>query len=129
MAEWVQQGTVRRRKSVTLDASGNGTVTFGVDWSSNHKWVINSVIVATSQLPTTSPYPTATVYLGGQQVGVSEGATWTGNQDVFTGVAEMTCDDLNVVFTGGVVGSVATVIIEGDSYLWTERADSGGGRA
>lgn len=119
MADWAYQGEVRRRKAVTLDGSGNGTITFGVDWSSNHKWVINSLIVATSQLPTTAPYPTATAYLGGQQVGVSEGATWTGNQDVFQGIATMTCDDLNVVFTGGVPGSVATAIIEGDSYLWT----------
>ena len=126
MADWVPQGTVRRRKSVTLDANGNGTVTFGVDWSSNHKWVINSVIVATSQLPTVAPYPTATVYLGGQQVGTSEGATWTGNQDIFSGVAEMTCDDLYVVFTGGVAGSVATVIIEGDSYRWMAVAGGGG---
>jgi hypothetical protein len=124
MAEWVQQGTVRRRKSVTLDGSGNGTVSFGVDWSSNHKWVISSVIVATNQSPTTAPYPTATVYVGGQQVGVSEGATWTGNQDTFSGVAEMTADDLNVAFTGGVPGSVATAIIEGDSYLWTRKANA-----
>jgi hypothetical protein len=127
MAEWVQQGTVRRRKSVTLDSNGNGTVSFGVDWSSNHKWVINSVIVATNQSPTTAPYPTATVYVGGQQVGVSEGATWTGNQDTFSGVAEMTADDLNVAFTGGVPGSVATAIIEGDSYLWTRKAEGNGG--
>lgn len=126
MADWVQTGSVRRRKSVTLDGSGNGTVTFGVDWSSNHKWVISSLIVATNQAPNQAPYPTATAYLGGQQVGVSEGATWTGNQDVFQGVAEMTADDLNVAFTGGVPGSVATAIIEGDSYLWT---DTGGGRA
>ena len=73
----------------------------------------------------TAPYPTATVYLGGQQVGVSEGATWTGNQDIFSGVAEMTCDDLYVVFTGGVAGSIATAIIEGDSYLWTRHVDAG----
>ena len=125
MADWKQTGTVRRRKSVTLDGSGNGTVTFGVDWSANHKWVINSLIVATSQLPTVAPYPTATAYLGGQQIGVSEGATWTGNQDVFQGVAEMTCDDLYVAFTGGVPGSVATAIIEGDSFLWTDKAHAG----
>jgi hypothetical protein len=39
----------------------------------------------------------------------------------------MTCDDMYVVFTGGVVGSIATAIIEGDSYLWTRKADNGGG--
>jgi hypothetical protein len=48
---------------------------------------------------------------------VSEGATWTGNQDVMRGQVEMTADDLSVVFTGGLAGSVATAVIEGDSYL------------
>lgn len=118
MADWTPTGKVRRRASVTLDGSGNGTVTFGVTWSSNHKWVISDVLVATNQAPTTAPYPTATAYLGGQQVGVSEGATWTGNQDVMRGSIEMTADDLTVAFTGGLAGSVATAVLEGDSYLW-----------
>lgn len=125
MPDWVPTGSVRRRKSVTLDGNGNGTVTFGVDWSANHKWVITALIVATNQSPTTAPYPTATAYLGGQQVGVMEGATWTGNQDTFLGETEMTCDDLNVAFTGGVAGSVATAIIEGDSYLWMVKGARG----
>lgn len=119
VADWQRIGTVRRRAAVTLDGSGNGTVTFGVTYSANHKWVISDIIVATSQSQTTPPYPTATAYLGGQQVGVSEGATWTGNQDTMRGTIEMTAaDDLTVSFTGGVAGSVATAIIEGDSYLW-----------
>lgn len=117
MADWIRQGIVRRRKAVTLDGSGNGSVTFGVDWSSNHKWVISDIVVATNQPQTTAPYPTATAYLGGQQVGVSEGATWTGNQDVMRGEVEMTCDDLTVAFTGGLAGSVATAVLEGDSWL------------
>ena len=118
MAEWVKQGAVRRRQSVVLDGSGNGSMTFGVAYSSNHKWVIEDIIVATSQSSTTPPYPTVTAYLGGQQVGVSEGATWTGNQDVLRGQIEMTLDDLTVAFTGGLAGSTATAVIEGDSYLW-----------
>lgn len=118
MAEWQRIGTVRRRASVTLDGSGNGSVNFAVTWSSNHKWVIADVLVATSQSQTTPPYPTATAYLGGQQVGVSEGATWTGNQDVMRGPVEMTADDLTVSFTGGLAGSVATAVIEGESFLW-----------
>ena len=119
MASWDRIGTVRRRASVTLDGSGNGTVTFGVTYSANHKWVISDIIVATSQSQTTAPYPTATAYLTGQQVGVSEGATWTGNQDTMRGQIEMDGGtDLTVAFTGGVAGSTATAIIEGDSYLW-----------
>jgi hypothetical protein len=118
VADWIRQGIVRRRQSVTLDGNGNGTVTFGVSWSSNHRWVISDIIVATNQNPSVAPYPTATAYLGGQQVGVSEGATWTGNQDVMRGQVEMTADDLAVAFTGGLAGSVATAVIEGDSFLW-----------
>lgn len=118
MADWARQGSVRRRKAVVLDGGGNGSVSFGVDYSSNHKWVIDDIVVATSQSSTSPPYPTATVYLGGQQVGVSEGATWTGNQDVLRGSTEMTLDDLTVAFTGGLAGSTATVVIEGDSFLW-----------
>jgi len=118
VADWVRIGSVRRRASVTLDGSGNGTVEFGVAYSSNHKWVISAVQVSTNQGQAVAPYPAATAYLGGQQVGVMEGATWTGNQDVLTGTIEMTGDDLWVSFTGGVPGSVATAIIEGDSYLW-----------
>jgi hypothetical protein len=118
VADWISQGLVRRRKSVVLDGNGNGSVSFGVDWSSNHKWVVSDIIVATSQASTQAPYPTATAYLGGQQVGVSEGATWTGNQDIMRGQVEMTADDLTVQFTGGLAGSVATAVLEGESFLW-----------
>lgn len=118
MGDWTRIGSVRRRGSVTLDGSGNGTVSFDVTYSSNHKWIITDVIVATSQSSTQSPYPTATAYYGGQQVGVSEGATWTGNQDIMRGTIEMTAETLAVAFTGGVAGSVATAVIEGDSWLW-----------
>jgi len=118
VADWQKVGEVRRRKSVVLDASGNGTVTFDV-WSANHKWEIHDVVMATDQAQTTTPYPTVTIYLGGQQIGVSEGASWTGNQDIFRGKVTMEpCLDLTVTFAGGVVGSTGTVILEGDSYLW-----------
>lgn len=117
-SSWVPIGSVRRRGAVTLDGSGNGTVSFDVTYSSNHKWVINEIVVATNQSQTTPPYPTATAYYGGQQVGVSEGATWTGNQDTLRGNIEMTAETLSVAFTGGLAGSVATAVIEGDSFLW-----------
>ena len=118
MPDWNRIGTVRRRGSVKLDGSGNGNIDFYVTYSANHKWVIADVIVATSQPSTTAPYPTATAYYGGQQVGVSEGATWTGNQDTMRGIIEMTSEALTIAFTGGLAGSVATAVIEGDSFLW-----------
>jgi hypothetical protein len=116
--DWHKIGPRRKRASVTLDGSGNGSVSFDAD-SANHKWVISSVILSTSQAQTTAPYPTATTYLTGQQIGVSEGASWIGNQDVMEGTVELgPCESFTVAFTGGVAGSVATAIAEGDSYLW-----------
>ena len=118
MADWQRIGRRRKRASVTLDASGNGSVTFDAD-SANHKWAIEDVLLATSQAQTAVPYPTVTTYIGGQQVGVSEGASWIGNQDILRGLIELgPCDTLTVAFTGGVAGSVATAIAEGDSFLW-----------
>lgn len=118
MPDWQKAGAVRRRQAVVLDGSGNGSVNFDVP-SANHKWIITDVISATDQAPTTPPYPTVTIYLGGQQQGVSEGASWTGNQDIFRGKVEMEPGlDLTIAFTSGLAGSRATVIIEGESYLW-----------
>jgi hypothetical protein len=116
--DWQPVGQVRRRKAVVLDGSGNGSVFFDVP-SANHKWTITDVVSATDQAQTVAPYPTVTIYLGGQQVGVSEGASWTGNQDIFRGRIDMEPGlDLTVAYAGGVPGSTATVVIEGDSYLW-----------
>ena len=102
----------------TAGTTGNGSVGFDAD-SGNHKWVIEDIVVATSQAQNTAPYPTATAYLTGQQVGVSEGASWIGNQDTMRGQVEIgPCETLTVAFSGGVPGSVATAIAEGDSFLW-----------
>lgn len=120
--DWTQVGEIRRRLSVTLDVSGNGSVQFNVRHA-NQRWIIEYITVSTNQASTTAPYPTATVYEGPQQAGMSDGATWTGNQDTFHGRFVMdACIDLIVGFTGGVVGSVATVVIEGTNELRTELA-------
>jgi hypothetical protein len=115
---WQNVGAVRRRKAVILDASGNGSVNFDVP-SANHKWTITDVVSSTDQAPATAPYPTVTIYLGGQQAGVAEGASWTGNQDIFRGSIDMEPGlDLTIAYTGGIAGSKATAVIEGQGYLW-----------
>lgn len=120
--DWTEVGEIRRRLSVTLDGSGNGAVTFNVRHA-NQRWRIEYVTVSTNQASTTAPYPTATIYEGPQQAGMSDGATWTGNQDTFRGRFVMdACTDLTVAFTGGVAGSVATVVILGTNELRTELA-------
>jgi len=118
MVERLRIGPVRRRGSVTLDASGNGEVDFDV-WSAWNEWEIHEVVVNTNQGRTNPPYPQATVYVGGVAQGHSEGGTWDGNQDTFVGKVTMTaCDTLSVQFTGGLPGSIATAILEGTNYLW-----------
>lgn len=120
--DWAQVGEVRRRLSVTLDGSGNGSVQFSVRHA-NQRWLIGFVTVSTNQPNTQAPYPTATIYEGPQQAGMADGATWTGNQDSFRGRFVMdACTDLTVAFTGGVPGSVATVVIEGTNELRAELA-------
>lgn len=120
--QWEEVGSIRRRLSVTLDSSGNGSVTFIVRHA-NQRWIITYIGVSTNQSPSTAPYPTATVYEGPQQAGMADGATWTGNQDTFTGRFVMDAGtDLTVAFTGGIVGSVATVVIEGTNELRAELA-------
>lgn len=120
--DWTQVGEIRRRLSVTLDGSGNGSVIFNVRHA-NQRWIIGYVTVSTNQSPTTAPYPIATIYEGPQQAGMSDGATWTGNQDTFRGRFVMdVCTDLTVAWTGGVVGSVATAVIVGTNELRSELA-------
>jgi hypothetical protein len=116
--DWQKIGLRRKRASVTLDASGNGFVSFDAD-SANHKWVIDTVFCTTSQAQTAAPYPQVITYVGGMQTGVAEGASWIGNQTTLRGPQEIgPCDTLNVQFNGGVAGSIATAIVEGSSYLW-----------
>ena len=118
MADWQLTGLVRRRASITLDGSVNGSVSFDV-WSANHKWIIDTMFCSTSQAQTVSPYPQVITYVGGMQTGVAEGASWIGNQTTLRGPQEIgAADTLTVQFNGGVAGSVATVVIEGRNYLW-----------
>jgi len=114
---WDRIGPVRRRASVKLDASGDGSVSFDV-FTANSRWVIESVVCSASGA-TPALYPQAVLYVGGQQSGVSEGASWIGNQETFTGIIEMTgADTLTVAFSGGTSGTMMTVIIEGTNFLW-----------
>lgn len=117
-ADWQEIGPVRRRGSVTLDASGNGQIYFYV-YSANHRWVIYEVVV---NAPLTAPqiFPQVTLHIGGvASQGLSEGASWAGGQETFQGQIEMTAgDDLTVDFTGGSSGVVMSAVIEGTNYLW-----------
>jgi hypothetical protein len=110
-------GRVKRNGKVTLDSNGNGTITFDVP-SANHRWILESVVVnMTSATPTL--YPQVVLYAGGVSEGMSEGASWTGNQVTFQGRIDMDSGiTLTVSLMSGPAGAVVTAIIEGEAELW-----------
>lgn len=122
------QAGLRKSGNVVLDASGNGTIPFTTE-NARQRWVINTVVVATSQAATATPVPQAGVYVNGVYLGAaattsaggSEGVTWSGSQDTFAGSTELgPCDQLAVVFTAGIAGTTAYANLRGTKY--TRRA-------
>lgn len=103
-----------RSGSVTLDATGAGTVTFSVD-NTNQRWIIDWVTVQTNQAPAATPVPRVISYQN--QVGAPagfRGGSNSGNLDSAQGRVILYPDDiLYFVWSGGIPGSVATAVIAG----------------
>jgi hypothetical protein len=113
------EGYLNKAGTVTLDGSGNGTLDFDVDhaWQ---RWEIAQIVVSTNQPSNQAPYPTAEVFAGPIAPVYSQGATWTGNQDTFSGKVDLDAGtELHVVWTGGLPGSIATARIHGKKYSRT----------
>lgn len=129
---WKESATqLTARGSVTLDANGNGILTFAPDHA-NQRWVVTTIVVATSQPSTASvvPYATAalnTTSLSQMSPGNQLGTSWDGNTDTFGGppfdVGQ--CDFFSVLFypppgqAGGaaaLAGVVASAIVKGTKY-------------
>ncbi len=110
-------GQLHQGGSVTLDANGNGTVTL-IPYNANQRWEVTQINVSTSQAPTAIPVPTAEVFVNTSLSRVnSRGASWSGNQDTYEGLVKVgPCDTLNVVFSAGIPGTVASVTVEGTYY-------------
>lgn len=110
-------GRVKRNGRVTLDGSGNGQITFDVP-SANHRWILESVVInMMSATPTL--YPQVVMYAGGVSQGMSEGASWTGNQVTFQGRIDMDSGiTLTISLMNGPAAAKITAIIEGESELW-----------
>lgn len=102
--------------SVTLNASGYGTVTFQCE--SFRTWTVTTVNVETNQGTTTTPIPRCKVYLGGLG-GRVVAQTWNGNGDTASGsdVIVQPSQQLVVEWTGGVVGSRATAYLDGTMQM------------
>lgn len=102
--------------TVTLDASGNGIVTFYPE--SFRTWVVTVINVRTDQGVTVTPVPQCTVYLGHRDPGSILAQTWMGNRSTAMGNALVQPGTpLIVEWTNGVVGSRATASLYGTMDL------------
>lgn len=110
------RGEWSRGQTVTLDGSGNGTLTFEPD-NASQTVTVTDMVVSTTQAPGTTPVPSVVVYKNGLQLGATEGGTRDGDFDVGHGRTVMgPADIINVVFTGGIPGTQAYARLAG-TYL------------
>lgn len=121
-------GQLIKSGHVTLDANGNGVLTFDPD-NANQRWVVNSVVVSTNQSATATDIPIATLALNTTSLatmstGNQRGATWSGNNDTFAGNMDVgPCDFLAVLFSPAIgqpsaplVGVIASAVVTGTKY-------------
>ena len=79
---------LRKSGQVTLNASGNGALTFETD-SSNQRWVITQIVINTNQPATAVAVPQCTLALNTTDItqlsqGNTRGTSWSGNNDTFS---------------------------------------------
>lgn len=126
------EGQLRKTGQVTLDATGNGVLTFDPDHA-RQRWEVTKVVVATNQAATATVVPVASCALNTTafatlSAGNNRGQSWSGNQDTFTGQVDVgPCDFLAVTFSPPpgqsgtpLSGVIASAVITGTKY--TRRA-------
>lgn len=120
-------GNLKQSGSVTLDSNGNGTISFSPQHA-RQRWEVTGVVVFTNQASTAIPVPQATVAVNGVSFGAatvtspgqSLGSSWSGSKDTFSGQADVgPCDQMEVVFTAGIPGSIAYANLRGTYYTRT----------
>lgn len=122
------QGLLTKTGQVTLNANGNGVLTFDPD-NGSQRWEVTSVVVTTNQssLATTVPVATLainTISLSTMSPGNQRGTTWSGNNDTFRGQIDIgAADFLTVLFyppqgSSGtpLAGVIATAVVTGAKY-------------
>lgn len=125
------EGLLKKSAQVTLNSSGQGTLTFDPD-NANQRWEVMSVVVATNQAATATTIPVATVAINTQSIGTlsagnQRGASWSGNQDTFRGQIDVgPADFLTILFsppagaTGAQIaalsGVIASAVVTGSKY-------------
>jgi hypothetical protein len=97
-------GQLRYAAQVKLDASGNGVITFDPA-SARERWEVTDVVVSTNQAANATVVPVATTGKNTTQVsqlsqGNNRGQSWSGNQDIFHGLINISpADFLSVLFS------------------------------
>jgi hypothetical protein len=131
MPAWTSEipSDLKKSKQVTLDSGGNGVILFDPDHG-NQRWEVTRIVVGTNQNATASviPYVTPavnTTSLATLSAGNQRGAaSWSGNNDVFTGLIDVgPCDFLSIIFSppkgqsGAVLaGVIGFAIVTGTKY-------------
>lgn len=101
---------------VTLDASGNGTVTLQPEGF--RTWRVTVINVRTTQGVTATPIPQCTVYLGSKGDGQIVAQTYMGNRSTATGdITVQPSQPLLIEWTNGVPGTVATASLYGTQSM------------
>lgn len=128
-AHWTEtEAQLKKNGNVTLNAAGQGTITFETD-SARQRWVVDTIIVKTNQAFNAGTVPTVTVGLNATSPstlsdGNNRGQTWSGNQDTFTGSIDVSSGDfLAVIFAPppgmpgtSLAGVICTAIVTGVKY-------------
>jgi hypothetical protein len=134
--KWAEtQVQLKRSGQVTLNAAGQGVLIFTPN-SARTRWLVTTVVVSTNQPAAATVVPVATlavntVSLSTMSPGNSQGASWSGNQDVFSGEWDVgACDFVSVLFspppgsTGAQIaqlaGVIASAVVSGQAF--TRRA-------
>ncbi len=104
---------------VALNVNGDGVVQLSPG-GARERWTINFITVSTSGIPNTSiNVPTMIMYRASAVPGNQLGGTTNALLDTTTDVFELNMNEPIVfVITGGLVGAVTTVHIEGIRHVW-----------
>lgn len=122
------QSQLKKSGTVTLNASGQGTIYFDPD-SARQRWVVDTVNVSTNQAFSAGTVPTVTLALNSTDIttmsdGNGRGSTWSGNQDTWTGSIDVgPADFLSIIFappTGqsgtSMAGVICSAVVTGVKY-------------
>lgn len=121
------ESLLKKSGQVTLTATG-GVLIFDPD-NGNQRWEIDSVVVKTNQAATATTIPVATLAMNTTESttmsdGNNRGQSWSGNQDTFNGLIDVSpADFLAVLWTPppgangtALIGVIASAVVTGRKY-------------